>query len=63
MEPRRLGRSTEAPHPLERLAPSEHPELHPVVGKVKDMLAGMVVVISFAAAVVAMLALYATVAA
>lgn len=48
---------------VEALTDHLHPELHPVIGKVKDMLAGMVLVISFGAAVVAMLALYATVAA
>ena len=37
--------------------------VHPLIGKVKDMLAGMVLVISVGAAVVAMIALYATVAA
>ncbi|WP_313951381.1 diacylglycerol kinase [Accumulibacter sp.] len=48
---------------VEALVDHLHPELHPLVGKVKDMLAGMVLVISVGAAVVAMLALYATVAA
>lgn len=48
---------------VEALTDHLHPELHPVIGKVKDMLAGMVLVISVGAAVVAMIALYATLAA
>lgn len=48
---------------MEALADHLHPELHPSIGKVKDMLAGMVLVMSLGAAVVAMIALYATLAA
>ncbi|HRP67860.1 MAG TPA: diacylglycerol kinase [Thauera sp.] len=48
---------------IEALADHLHPEIHPTIGKVKDMLAGMVLVISAGAAVVAVLALYATLAA
>ncbi|MDX9718698.1 MAG: diacylglycerol kinase [Thauera sp.] len=48
---------------METLADHLHPEIHPVIGKVKDMLAGMVLVMSLGAAVVAMIALYATLAA
>lgn len=45
---------------IEALADHLHPERHPVVGKVKDMLAGMVLVMSVGAAIVGVLALYAT---
>jgi undecaprenol kinase len=45
---------------VEALTDHLHPQQHPVVGKVKDMLAGMVLVISVAAAVVALIALYAS---
>src|SRR5574338_74462 len=45
---------------MEGLADHLHPEIHPVIGKVKDMLAGMVLVMCFGAAVVALIALYAT---
>lgn len=45
---------------IEALTDHLHPELHPVVGKVKDMLAGMVLVMSVGAAIVAMIALYAS---
>lgn len=45
---------------IEVLADHLHPEIHPAIGKVKDMLAGMVLVMSVAAAVVALIALYAT---
>jgi undecaprenol kinase len=48
---------------IEALTDHLHPELHPVVGKVKDMLAGMVLVMSVGAAIVAMIALYASLAA
>ena len=48
---------------IEALTDHLHPELHPVVGKVKDMLAGMVLVMSIGAAIVAMIALYASLAA
>lgn len=48
---------------METLADHLHPEIHPVIGKVKDMLAGMVLVMGFGAAVVALIALYATFAA
>lgn len=45
---------------MEALADHLHPEIHPNIGKVKDMLAGMVLVMSAGAAIVAVLALYAT---
>ncbi len=45
---------------METLADHLHPEIHPVVGKVKDMLAGMVLVMCIGAAIVALIALYAT---
>ena len=46
---------------IETLADHLHPELHPVVGKVKDMLAGMVLVISIGTVIVAVLALCASI--
>lgn len=48
---------------IEALSDHLHPQLHPVVGKVKDMLAGMVLVMSTGAVIVALIALYATLAA
>ncbi len=48
---------------VEALVDHLHPERHPNIGKVKDMLAGMVLVMSLASVIVALLALYATVAA
>ncbi|MCS4504513.1 diacylglycerol kinase [Arhodomonas aquaeolei] len=48
---------------IEALTDHLHPDLHPVVGRVKDMLAGMVLVMSIGAAIVAMITLYATLAA
>ena len=45
---------------IEALIDHLHPELHVTVGQVKDMLAGMVLVLSVGAAVVAGLALYET---
>ncbi|AYH45688.1 diacylglycerol kinase [Azoarcus sp. DN11] len=45
---------------MEALADHLHPEIHPIIGKVKDMLAGMVLVMSLGAAAVAAIALYAT---
>lgn len=45
---------------VEALADHLHPDLHPIIGRVKDMLAGMVLVISGATVVVAVLALWAT---
>ncbi len=45
---------------IEALTDRLHPEIHPDIGKVKDMLAGMVLIVSLAALVVALLALYAT---
>ena len=45
---------------IEMLIDNLHPEFHAVVGKVKDMLAGMVLVMSVGAAIVAMIAVYAT---
>lgn len=41
---------------IEALIDHLHPEQHPVIGRVKDMLAGMVLVVSIAALVVAVLA-------
>jgi len=43
---------------IEALADRLHPDIHPAIGKVKDMLAGMVLVISMAALLVALLACY-----
>lgn len=45
---------------VEALIDHLHPELHVTVGQVKDMLAGMVLVLSVGAVMVAMLALYET---
>lgn len=45
---------------VEALADHLHPQLHPIIGKVKDMLAGMVLVMSLGATIVALIALYAT---
>jgi diacylglycerol kinase len=42
---------------LESLIDHMHPEKHPVVGQVKDMLAGMVLVLSLTALVVGVLAI------
>lgn len=47
---------------IEELADHLHPELHPIIGKVKDMLSGMVLVMSTGAAIVGLLALYVTLA-
>ena len=41
---------------VEALVDHLHPEQHPEIGKVKDMLAGMVLVLSIVAALVALLA-------
>jgi undecaprenol kinase len=43
---------------VEALIDHLHPEIHATVGKVKDMLAGMVLVLSLGAVIVAALALY-----
>lgn len=43
---------------LEALADHLHPDLHPAIGHVKDMLAGFVLVICCGAALVGLLALY-----
>ena len=40
---------------VEALADHLHPEQHPEIGKVKDMLAGMVLILSLTAALVALL--------
>jgi len=48
---------------IEALADHLHPDRHPMIGKVKDMLAGMVLLMSAGAAIVALLALVATLAA
>lgn len=45
---------------LEALADHLHPERHPEIGRVKDMLAGMVLIVSLGAAVIAALALVST---
>ncbi len=45
---------------FEALADLLHPERHPMVGKVKDMLAGMVLIVTLGVAAVAVLALVAT---
>jgi diacylglycerol kinase len=45
---------------IEALSDHLHPDIHPSIGKVKDMLAGMVLIVSIAAAVVALLALVST---
>jgi undecaprenol kinase len=45
---------------VEALIDHLHPEIHATVGKVKDMLAGMVLVLSLGAVSVAVLALYDT---
>ena len=42
---------------IETLADHLHPELHPAIGKVKDIMAGMVLVTSIASALVALLAI------
>ncbi len=44
---------------IEALADHLHPEHHPAIGKVKNMAAGMVLVIAFAAVVVGVLAILA----
>ena len=41
---------------IEALADHLHPEQHPEIGKVKDMLAGMVLILSMTAVLVALLA-------
>lgn len=41
---------------IEALIDLVHPEQHPVIGRIKDMLAGMVLIISIAALLVAVLA-------
>ena len=46
---------------VEALTDHLHPEFHTSIGKVKDMLAGMVLVVSIAAFMVAMLAIYSSV--
>lgn len=42
---------------IEALIDHLHPQLHPSIGQVKDMLAGMVLVLSVGAVVIALLAL------
>jgi len=46
---------------IEALSDHLHPEFHPVIGKVKDMLAGMVLVVSIGTVIVATLAVYSTI--
>jgi undecaprenol kinase len=48
---------------MEVLADRLHPEVHPAIRKVKDMLAGMVLVICIGVTIMASIALYATLAA
>ena len=43
---------------IEALSDHLHPDIHPSIGKVKDMLAGMVLVVSIAAAIIALLAIF-----
>jgi undecaprenol kinase len=45
---------------IEALADHLHPEMHPIIGRVKDMLAGMVLVMCCGSVMVALLALYDT---
>lgn len=45
---------------LEALIDHLHPDLHPAIGRTKDMLAGFVLVTSCGAALVGLLALYAS---
>ena len=45
---------------VEALSDHLHPDIHPSIGKVKDMLAGMVLVVSIAAAIIALLAIFAS---
>lgn len=45
---------------IEALTDHLHPDLHPVIGRVKDMLAAFVLLTSCGAALVGLLALYAT---
>jgi len=47
---------------LEALADHLHPEIHPAVGAAKDMMAAMVLIMSLAAALVALFALLDTMA-
>ena len=42
---------------VEALADHLHPQYHPAIGKVKDMAAGMVLVMAVAAAVIGVLAI------
>jgi diacylglycerol kinase len=45
---------------LEVLIDHMHPELHPQIGRTKDMLAGMVLILSMCAGVIGILAILAT---
>ena len=45
---------------IEALVDHLHPDIHPNIGRVKDILAGMVLVVSIGAAAVGCIALYAT---
>lgn len=45
---------------LEVLIDHMHPELHPQIGRTKDMLAGMVLILSICAGVIGLLAFLAT---
>lgn len=45
---------------LEALTDHLHPDLHPIIGRAKDMLAGFVLLTSCGAALVGLLALYAS---
>jgi len=45
---------------IEALADHLHPEQHSAIGKVKDMAAGMVLIMSVAAVIVGILAIWST---
>ena len=46
---------------IETLLDHIHPEIHPEVGKVKDIMAGMVLILSILAAIIGLLALIDTI--
>ncbi len=41
---------------IENLVDHIHPEIHPAIGKVKDVMAGMVLILSFLAVIIGLLA-------
>jgi len=45
---------------IEALTDHLHPEQHPAIGKVKDIAAGMVLIMSVAAVIVGILAIWST---